>query len=146
MCSLILSTYRFLSATYCTYQGTYSMGRISLHTRISTNSRCNFHIRIFRILGYEHLTFILCVSISTKQGCVFQHTYTSNVKFTFTSFDIGINSYVIYTRISWISLCTKFECKFNIWYNGTIPIVWYLRRVPKVSSLHVPVSLSYLPI
>ena len=97
-----------------TYQGTYSMGRISLHTRISTNSRCNFHIRIFRILGYEHLTFILCVSISTKQGCVFQHIYTSNVKFTFTSFDIGINSYVIYTRISWISLCTKFECNFNI--------------------------------
>ena len=102
-----------------TYQGTYSMGRISLHTRISTNSRCNFYIRIFRILGYEHLTFILCVSISTKQGCVFQHTYTSNVKFTFTSFDIGINSYVIYTRISWISLCTKFECKFNI-YIGVV--------------------------
>ena len=113
---LILSTYEFLYilATYCTYQCTYSMGRIfysmgriSLQARISTNSRCHFYIRIFRILGYEHLTFNLCVSISPKQGCVFQHTYTSNVIFTFISFDIGMNSYVIYTRISWIFLQPK---------------------------------------
>ena len=110
---LILSTceFMYISATYYTYQGTYSMGRmfysmgrIFLHTCIGTNSRCHFYIRIFRILGYEHLTFNLCVSISPKQGCVFQHTYTSNVIFTFISFDIGMNSYVIYTRISWIYL------------------------------------------
>ncbi len=63
---LILSTYEFMyiSATYYTYQGTYSMGRIFLHTCIGTNSRCHFYIRIFRILGYEHVTFNLCVSTS----------------------------------------------------------------------------------
>ena len=102
MCSSSPHASLCISATYYTYQCAYSMGRIFLHTCIGTNSRCHFYIRIFRILGYEHLTFNLCVSISPKQGCVFQHTYTSNVIFTFISFDIGMNSYVIYTRISWI--------------------------------------------
>ena len=114
MCSSYLHTSycRYVSATYCTYQGAYSMGgifcsmgRIFLHTCIGTNSRCPFYIRIFRILGHEHLTFILCgISAQSKMLAryVFQHTYTSNVIFTFTSFDIGTNSYAIYTRISWI--------------------------------------------